>query len=135
MKMKSLLILFFVIFNCLFISAYGDEEIIDYDDLYKELLETGDYFRIFECFCISRDLGVLTCYEICDGSPLCNDLIDYRMDRKECPFDDSLTLKEKCDLIESIILKKGMLKSKLSERQLLILIHKLKKYLHCPVTK
>ena len=135
MKMKSLLILFFVLFNCLFISAYGDEEFLDYDDFFETIRQSEYYDSILEAFCANREMGIFVCSFYFDNDIyLCRDLIDYCLSRTECPFSEPTTLKEKCDLIESLI-KKMMGKNIVSERQILILIDKFQKRFNCPVRK
>ena len=131
--MKTSLFLLFILFNCLFNSVYGDGEIFDDDDFYGEISK-DKYLEILEFFCIDREMGLFLCNEIFEDIYLCLDLIDYHMKIEYCPFNGPTSLGEKCDLIESM-LKKMLVKSELSERRILILIHKFQKRFNCPVKK
>ena len=127
--MKSVIIILFFLFNNILNEYYTIE------DFYKDVQEKGLYYTIFNAFCLGRDVGLYTCVELFKDPFLCEDLITNYMNRDDCWHYKKLTLSQICSYLGPMISEDTALKAKYSDRQIQILISKIKNGIQCPANK
>ena len=127
--MKSVIIILFFLFNNILNEYYTIE------DFYKDVQEKGLYYTIFNAFCLGRDVGLYTCVELFKDPFLCEDLITNYMNRDDCWHYKKLTLSQICSYLGPMISEDTALKAKYSDRQIQILISKIKNDIQCPANK